>query len=623
MNPRIATLLESGHDLELHKQHLDEAYEVLRVREERYRAAFHTSLDAIAICRMDDGMFVDVNARFFEILGYSREELVGQTSTEVSTWRDAEGNLHAHKFLDVAGRSSQELNIWCDPADWERLKGKLRANSICDNFQTRMRKKGGELFWAQLSASTLELEGVQCVLYVTHDITPIRDAEDRIRTLSNYDPLTQLPNRRFALERLGRILCQRDREPQHGAVLLIDLDDFKSINSYMGPIVGDLMLQQAAQRICASIRSMDTAARTAGDEFAVILERLGADREEAGSQAQSVARRLIESLAEPYCISNHACRCTASIGIAMFAHAGNSAEDIFQQCSIAMHQAHAAGQNTYRFFFRDLQEKLNRRAALEEELREASGSDQLYLCYQPQVKNDAVVGAEALVRWQHPARGRLSPGEFISIAEESELILALGNQVLEAACRQSARWARDRRFRKLAIAVNISARHLRQPRFVNRVLEIVADCRADPRNLEIELTETSLVDDTEKLFGVLSELRAHGVRIAVDDFGTGYSSLSHLIQLPIDKLKIDLSFIRNISTDPIRRAVVKALLSMCASINLDVIAEGVESIEQRDILLGLGCRSFQGYLFGKPMVAEEFEQLICTGAAQCAERARQ
>lgn len=593
------------------------ALEALRVSERRYRTAFDTSLDAIVITRMDDGMFVDVNRQFFSILGYTREELVGQSSEELCVWADGDGQTHHGSFLDVAGRSSRELHIWVDPDDRENLIARLRNASVCRDFEARLRSKDGTVIWGRISASVLELDDVQCGLFVIRDISAAKAAEEEIRNLSLYDGLTCLPNRRHLLERLGASRGD-PAEQAKSALLSINLDHFRTVNDSFGAGTGDLLLQEGARRIAACVRDGDTVARSGGDEFLVILEHVSDRTEEAAAKAQSIAQRVLTALGQPYQLAGRECRITASIGITIFGGADPCAEEILQQSHIAVHHARQAGRNTTRFFAPALQTAINERVAMEADLRAAIERGELELYYQPQIDGRKLAGAEALVRWRHPRRGLLAPGEFIPLAEETGLILPLGNWVLEAACRQAAVWGRDPGRKKIRIAVNISARQFRQADFVEKVLEIVTRTRVDPRTIELELTESTLVDDLDQVVARMSELKAHGFWFSVDDFGIGYSSLSYLKRLPLDKLKIDISFVRDILVDPGSRAIAQAIISLARALDLSVIAEGVESEEQRDLLARLGCDAYQGFLCSQPLPFAELEAMTAdAGAVRC------
>jgi diguanylate cyclase (GGDEF)-like protein len=602
-------MLGNPTDSKLARSELAAALEVLRVSEQRHRAAFETSLDAIAICRLDDGMFVDVNRQFFSILGYGREELVGQTSEDLYTWTDSAGEDHTAGFLDVAGRSSHELKIWENLDDWVRLATALRNQPTCRGLEAMLRKKNGDLISAEVSASFIELEAVPCVLLVIHDISAAKAAEEEIRNLSMYDGLTCLPNRRQLLERLHASSNGR-AEREKGALLSINLDHFRAVNESRGSRIGDLLLQESARRIVSCVREGDTVSRSSGDEFAVILEHLSAAVEEAAAKARSIAQRMLTVLEEPYWLSGQDCWCTASIGIAIFGNDGMNADEILKQGDIAVSHAKDAGRNTMRFFAPGLQAAINERNTLEADLRTAIESNHLMLYFQPQMQGNRLIGAEALVRWNHPTRGLLLPDQFIPLAEETGLILPLGAWVLHAACQQAAAWAESEEFADIGIAVNISPRHFRQPDFVRSTLETLRRTGANPRNIEIELTESTFISDVEETIAHMSELKARGIRFSVDDFGVGYSSLSYLQRLPLDKLKIDISFIRRILIDPSSSAIAQAIISLGRALRIDVIAEGVESEEQRNYLAQLGCHSYQGFLISQPLPILQFQALM-------------
>ncbi|MFP5227345.1 MAG: putative bifunctional diguanylate cyclase/phosphodiesterase [Acidobacteriota bacterium] len=591
------------------QEELAAAEEALRVSERRYRIAFETSLDAISISRIDDGMFVDVNRQFFSMLGYPREELVGQTSAELCLWTDFDGEDHRGEFLDVAGRSSLEIGIWEEPGDRRKLIEILRKDQQCRQFETRFRKKSGDLLWVQLSASTIELDGVACMLLVTRDISAVKASEEEIRNLSLYDAVTCLPNRRHMLDHLHA--RQQDAAVRSlSALLSVNLDHFRIINDSLGPLAGDRLLREAGRRVLACVREGDTVARTGGDEFSVLLGQLGESEEEAAAQAQNIAQRVLAALDEPYVLDETVCHCTASIGIAILGDRALRSEEILQQSSIAVEHARLAGRNTARFYAPALQTAISERVALEADLRRGIESGQLLLCYQPQIQRGQLAGAEALVRWRHPARGLVPPSVFIPMAEETGLILPLGAWVLEAACRQAAEWKREGAMPQVTIAVNISARQFRQPDFTASVLNTIARTGVDPRDLELELTESTLVDDVEAVVVRMQELREHGLQFSVDDFGVGYSCLSYLRRLPLDQLKIDRSFVRDLLTDPGSSAIARAIVSLAEALGLSVIAEGVETEAQREHLSRLGCHGWQGFLCSEPLPADEFEGLV-------------
>jgi diguanylate cyclase (GGDEF)-like protein/PAS domain S-box-containing protein len=576
------TLVEDINARKTAEARLATALEGLRTSEARYRTIFETSVDFVSINRFSDGAYLDVNRSFLDTTGYTREEVVG--------------------------RPSSELGIWADPQDRKNLIDLLEFQGQCRNLEVRFRRKNGEVFSALMSAAAIEIDGVPCIVSMTRDISDAKAAEDKIRDLAFYDPLTRLPNRRLLLDRLKQALASSTRSHHRHALLFVDLDNFKKQNDAVGRQNGDLLLQEVARRLTACVREVDTVARQGGDEFVVILEELSEVAQEAASQAKSLAERILVATSRPYLVGGRECHNGVSIGIAVFEDHPESAIEVLQQAETAMFQAKAAGRNTIRFFEPALQEAVNARAAMEDDLRQAIQSNQFVLYYQPQVSDGVLIGAETLIRWNHPKRGLVAPGEFIPLAEETGLILPLGNWVLETACRQIAWWAERKEADGIKFAVNISARQLRQPGFVERVLEVLESTGANPQNLVLELTESMLVENTEDVIAKMTDLKAHGLRFALDDFGTGYSSLSYLKRLPLDELKIDRTFVRDILGNAASGAIARAIISLSQAMRLSVIAEGVETVEQEDLLAGLGCHSFQGFLFSRPLPVEEFER---------------
>ena len=442
------------------------------------------------------------------------------------------------------------------------------------------------------------------------DITLKKAAEDEINSLAFFDPLTLLPNRRLLLDRLTQALASSSRSERDGALLLIDLDNFKTVNATLGHDIGDLHLQQVAQRLSASVREGDTVARLGGDEFIVILEDLSGNAQEAATQVEAVAEKILTALNQPYQLASYAHRSSASIGVALFSDHESTIDDLLKRADLAMFQAKAVGRNTLRFFDPEMQTVVTTRAALEADLREAILKAQFLLHYQAQVVGEGrVTGAEALLRWQHPQRGLVSPMEFIPLAEDTGLILPLGHWVLERACNQLALWATRAEMAHLTVAVNVSARQFHHREFVDQVLAVLDSTGANPKKLKLELTESLLVDDVEGVIAKMSTLQSKGVGFSLDDFGTGYSSLSYLKRLPLDQLKIDQGFVRNILTDPNDAAIAKMVVALAYSMGLAVIAEGVEIEAQRDFLARLGCHAYQGYLFSRPLPLAEFEVL--------------
>jgi diguanylate cyclase (GGDEF)-like protein/PAS domain S-box-containing protein len=558
--------------------------EALRSSEERYRTAFQMTLDAVNINRISDGVYLDVNKGFIDIIGYSRAEVIGT--------------------------SSLALNIWANPADRLRMAETVKREGVCRNLEAQFRRKSGEIFWGLMSASSIVLDGEACVLSVSRDISEAKTAEDEIRNLAFYDSLTGLPNRRLLLERLRQAQASGNRSGRNRALLFIDLDNFKTLNDSMGHYVGDMLLQEVARRLASCTRESDTVARLGGDEFVVMLEELSEVPEDAAAHAQSAGEKILGILGQPYILEGTECLSTSSIGITVFGDSKEVTNAVLQQADIAMYQAKAAGRNTMRFFAPALQAAVNARVSLEGELRKAIRDKQFELWYQPQVERGRLSGAEVLIRWIHPERGLLYPGEFIPLAEETGLILPLGQWVLEEACIQNAVWAKTEYAANLKIAVNISPRQFRQPDFVEQVLAVLENTGAVAENLKLELTEGMLVDNIDDVVEKMTRLKMHGLRFSLDDFGTGYSSLSYLNRLPLEQLKIDRSFVRDILVDATSGAIAQAIVSLSRAMGLSVIAEGVETEEQRLFLQRLGCFGFQGYLSTRPLPLEKFERIL-------------
>jgi diguanylate cyclase (GGDEF)-like protein/PAS domain S-box-containing protein len=561
-----------------------QAETTLRASENRYRTAFQTSLDAIVITRLRDDMYIDVNQEFVNVVGYQRNEVVGHTS--------------------------DELGSWPIRSDRDKILEMLHRTGVCRNFQTQYRKKNGETFWATLSSSAVHLDGELCGLTVIRDMSEAKLAEEEIHALAFYDPLTGLPNRRLLLERVGKSLATVNSKHRRNALLFVDLDKFKNLNDTLGHQIGDLMLQEVARRLRACVRETDTVCRSGGDEFVVWLENLSGVQETSAGQAKEVAEKVLAHINQPYHLDGHECRSTCSIGTALVADNTFSANEILQQADIALYHAKGAGRNTVRFFAPALQVAVNTRAAMEEDLRHAIKHKEFLLYYQPQIEGGRVVGTEALLRWNHPRLGIIGPSEFILLAEETQLIVPIGDWVLDKACWQAAQWANNAETDGIDVAVNISALQFRKDDFVGTVLAALERNGTNPDRIKLELTETMLVDNMEALIEKMTELKGHGLRFSVDDFGTGYSSLSYLKRLPLDQLKIDHSFVRDILTDAGSGAIAKTIISLGEAMSLSVIAEGVETREQRDFLASLGCNAYQGYFYSRPVPVSEFERVV-------------
>ena len=525
-------------------------------------------------------------------------------------------NRHAEKIFGFAPdrlHGQAPRTLFQSDAQFSAVSERAQASLATPDQQYEeelfLRRADQSDFWAFLRCSSLEpAQPGAGSIWVIEDISNRKAAQDEINQLAFYDPLTLLPNRRLLLDRLNRALVASARSTKVGAILFIDLDAFKTLNDTLGHDKGDLLLQQVARRLLTCVREGDTVARLGGDEFVVMLESLSESKDEVARQCEAVGEKILATLGQPYALSGHTVRSTPSIGITLFDGQPNRIDELLKQADLAMYQSKAAGRNTLRFFDAAMQAIVNDRATLEQDLREALRLQQFSLHYQPQIMgDDRLTGAEALLRWQHPERGMVSPVDFIPLAEETGLILPLGHWVLQTACRQLAAWAGDSATAELSIAVNVSARQLHQSDFVEQVLAALQEAGAKPALLKLELTESVLVSNIEATIAKMAALKARGVGFSLDDFGTGYSSLSYLKRLPLDQLKIDQGFVRDILIDPNDAAIAKMVIALAASLGLSVIAEGVELQGQRDFLARQGCHAYQGYFFSRPLPIAAFE----------------
>jgi diguanylate cyclase (GGDEF)-like protein len=462
------------------------------------------------------------------------------------------------------------------------------------------------------------------IIGIHSDITERKQVDEQIRMLAFNDHLTNLPNRRRLNDRLQHAIASASRHKQCGALLMLDMDDFKALNDTQGHDVGDQFLVAVARRIESCIRKTDTVARQGGDEFVVLLECIG-EGEEAALQAKIIVEKILDAVSQPYQLEltsaagkthTYSYHCTGSIGVALFSDQSNSADELMKRADTAMYQAKASGRNAFRFFDLDMQEAVTARAVLDNELREAVQKSQFVLYYQPQV-NEAgcMTGAEALLRWLHPERGVVTPDRFISVIETTGLILPIGRFVMETACAQLGAWAARPETAHLSLSVNVSAAQFLDDEFVGHTLKTMENSGINPRKLKLEITESLLLNNVESIIEKMFELKAVGIGFSLDDFGTGYSSLSYLKRLPIDQLKIDKSFIRDVLTDANDAVIARAIVTLAKSMGLDVIAEGVETEGQRQFLAGNGCLAYQGYLYARPMPVERVEQYVQVGLA--------
>ncbi len=523
-----------------------------------------------------------VNLAFTKVTGYEAEELIGK--------------------LPVIFRSAR-----MKPEDYDHMNHMVTTTGGWQGEIFAQRKDGSSFpLWVSISSVRNEKNAVSNLVYSVIDITERKLAEDAIRSLAFYDALTELPNRRLLLDRLRQAMATSTRSGLYGALLFIDLDNFKKLNDTRGHDVGDLLLQQVAQRLSDCLREGDTAARLGGDEFVVLLCELSDAVMDAAEKTELVATKILSALNQPYWLGEQDHHSTPSIGVCLYLGQTESIDDLLRQADLAMYQSKAAGRNAIRFFDSAMQIAVSAHAALEADMRRALEHQQFVLDYQAQVDSKGrVMGAEALVSWQHPIKGKVSPSEFIPLAEETGLIVPLGNWVLETACRQLYSWAANPTTAHLTLAVNISARQFHTPDFVDQVIATLQRTKANPVKLKLELTESLLLKDVELVIVKMKALICQGVRFSLDDFGTGYSSLSYLKRLPFEQLKIDQSFVRDIFVDANDLAIVRAIVTLGRTLGLAVIAEGVETEEQHKFLQSTGCESFQGYLFGRPGFAEK------------------
>ena len=554
-------------------------------------SVFGSATEGITITDIQ-GRIVDVNAPFTAITGYSRAEAVGQTHRLLQSGRHAP-TFYAAMWQQVQANGHWEGEIW-------------------------NRRKNGEVYpeWLSITAVRDDLGRPTHYVGTFADITLRKTAEDEIRHLAFYDPLTHLPNRRLLVDRMAQALVASARHQRAGALLFLDLDNFKTLNDTLGHDKGDLLLCQVTERLRATVREGDTVARLGGDEFVVLLEDLNADLREAAAEAEAIGTKILAALGQTFDVAGYEHHNSVSVGVTLFSDHHESVDELLKRADLAMYQAKAAGRNGLRFYDPEMQAAIAERTALESDLRDATAAHQLQLFYQPQVARDGtLLGAEALLRWQHPVRGMVSPGIFIPLAEDSKLILELGHWVLQTACDTLAAWAADPSLRDLTLAVNVSVRQFQQPDFVDQVLQAVRRSGIVASHLKLEMTESLLVTDVEGVIAKMLALRAHGIGFSLDDFGTGYSSLSSLKRLPLDQLKIDQGFAADLLTDPNDAAIARMVIALGHSMGITVIAEGVEAPEQRDFLAQQGCDAYQGYLFGRPMPRAAFEPFARTAAA--------
>ncbi|MFC4932978.1 EAL domain-containing protein [Massilia sp. GCM10023247] len=566
--------------------------ESLRISEERFRTIARATTDVVWDWNLEDDTLWASDS-IESVFGYTTADFSGP----IRAWsehihRDERERVVAHIRSALDGGEEQ----WMDEYRFLRKDGSVAL--VLDRGYI-IRDAGGR---------ATRMIGAMV------DLTERRQAERRIEYLAYYDVLTQLPNRQLLMERLQRALDNCAQQHCANALFFIDLDNFKSLNDTLGHAVGDQLLKQVAQRLSGCLSHRDTVARFGGDEYVVLLEGMSADIEEASAHARTVGERMLLTLRQAYKIDQYAHHSTASIGIVLFGDAADDTGELLKRADMAMYAAKAAGRNTLRLFNPGMQAALSARMALENDLRQAvrQCEREFDLHYQPQVdRHGQVTGVEALVRWRHPTRGMVPPAEFIPLAEETGLVLPLGQWVLQKACDQLLAWAANLATAQMEVAVNVSARQFHHPQFVAQVLDLVAATGIDARRLKLELTETSVLENIDDTIAKMKVLKTHGVSFALDDFGTGYSSLAYLKQLPLDMLKIDRSFVLDLLTNQNDAVIARTIIALGRSLGLRVLAEGVETVAQRDFLFEHGCDAYQGYLCAQALPADAVATLAC------------
>jgi len=526
-----------------------------------------------------------VNQAFTLLTGYQPEQVLGQTPRFFKSGHH-DAAFYAQMWHDIASKGSWHGEFWNKKAD-------------------------GTIYPIEQMITAVKNPQGQITHYLAafSDLTTFKQSEERIHQLAYYDPLTGLANRRMLDEQLAATMRDSGKSNSYCALMFIDLDHFKRLNDTLGFAMGDELLRQVARRISKHVRASDTVVRQAGDDFVVLMRGLGSKQDAAITQAQHMAENILQAIGNPFQLFEHKYMITASIGISLFRGQAAPVEELLKRSDIAVYQAKAEGRHSIRFFEPQMQETASKRGKLELELRRAVLEQHFVLHYQIKVNYQGQLhGYEALLRWQHPEWGMVPPMEFIALAEDSGLIIPIGNWVLREACRTITRWQQDEGKRNLVLAINISARQFASHDFVNEVRSILAEFRIPPGTLEMELTESLLLESIDDAINIMTELKSLGIRLALDDFGTGYSSLNYLKDLPLDCLKIDQSFVRDMLNNADDAAIVETVITLAKSLRLSVIAEGVEQPEQAEFLYRLGCDLLQGYFYGRPGLLEFNDQ---------------
>ena len=560
----------------------------LSASEDKFAKAFHSSPDAITISELATGNYLEVNDGFSRLTGYSSAEVIG--------------------------RSPYELGIWGQSSQRQALLDEIKEKGRISNREILGRSRRGDLINVEISIEPITINDTPCLLLTARDISQLKTAQAQVRHLAYHDPLTNLPNRALLMDRLSQQTSLHERHDLRAALLFLDLDHFKHINDSLGHPVGDSVLKIITARLEASVRNEDTVARLGGDEFVVLLTGLKGSLKEVTRSVRSTADTLRELLAEPMFLDGQRLQVTPSIGIALLPDHGSTAADLLKRADIALYRAKDCGRNTTQLFDFTMQTAASERMEMESALRTALARNEFSLHYQPQVdaRENRIVGAEALLRWQHPQLGAQSPANFIKILEDSGLILEVGAWVLDEACRSFGQLLREGLIdpRTFSLCVNISPRQFLQNDFVERVRHSLLRHHLPCSILKLEVTEGIVIQNLEDTIAKMQQLMALGVSFAMDDFGTGYSSLTHLKRLPVDTLKIDQSFVRDAINAPNDTEIIRAIVAMARSLKIRVVAEGVEQLAQLQFLQSIGCHLYQGYLHSRPVPMAQFRELL-------------
>jgi len=545
------------------------------------RKVFENVTEAVVFTD-NKGLIVDINEAYQNITGYQRSELLGKNPNVLKSGR------HDRQFYQAMWTQIREQGAW-EGEVWDR-------------------RKNGEIYPKWLMINVMRDDEGEPTGYVGvfSDLSEQKKAEEKLEELSFYDPLTHLPNRVLFYDRLSVGMSIAKREKHQLAVLFIDLDRFKIVNDSLGHNVGDALLELIAKRFLTLGRESDTVARLGGDEFAILLPEL-----KTAEDASVVAQNFIDALSEPFFLEGHNINISASVGISTFPSDGADVDGLLKRAELALYKAKEQGRNNYQYFSQELQDAISDQLEMEDEMRHAIDNEQFTLYYQPKISllTNEITGMEALVRWVHPEKGLIPPDLFIPLAEETGLIIPLGEWILQTACRETAAWAK-KYDDSLVVAVNLSAKQFKASNLLETIQKTLHDCQLDPKNIELEITESCVMEDVEGALKTMISFRDNHLKLAIDDFGTGYSSLGYLKQFPMNTLKIDRSFVMDLTTDSDDAAIVEVVILLAEKLGLDVVAEGVETEAQLEFLRAQGCQYVQGYLLSRPLPANEFEAFL-------------